>query len=329
VSVGAAREALLSKRVEDVEAEHLRELAPLALKLVEMYERMGGFSARHVARAVEIAREMVSDEECTVFLAFTANLVATGLRGVLAALVDGGLVDAIVTTGGTFDHDIARSFASYYQGEFELDDGMLRELEVHRLGNVLVPRENYGPIVEEFTHKMLEELVTRKRRWTPSELAREAGLRLKDESSVLAAAVRRGVPVFSPGIVDSAFGTAIFTFNEIGRSRGFEIQLDLVGDMSALANLVMDSERLGAIVLGGGISKHHVIWWAQLKGGLDYVVYITTASEYDGSLSGARTREAISWGKVKPSAKHVTVLADATIVFPVIAAALLGGGSDS
>jgi deoxyhypusine synthase len=324
--VGAARESLLSRRVEDVKAEQLRELAPLAARLVEMYERMGGFSARHVARAVEVAREMVGDESCTVFLAFTANLVATGLRGVLAALIDEGLVDAVVTTGGTFDHDIARSFASYYLGEFEIDDSMLREMDVHRLGNVLVPRESYGPIVEEFTHRMLEELVGRKSRWTPSELAREAGLRLKDETSILAAAARRGVPVFSPGIVDSAFGTAIFTFNEIGRSRGFEVQLDLLGDMAALANLVMDSERLGAIVLGGGISKHHVIWWAQFKGGLDYAVYITTAAEFDGSLSGARTREAISWGKLKPSAKHVTVPADATVVFPLIAAALLGGG---
>jgi deoxyhypusine synthase len=324
--VGAARESLLSRRVEDVKAVQLRELAPLAARLVEMYERMGGFSARHVARAVEVAREMVGDESCTVFLAFTANLVATGLRGVLAALIDEGLVDAVVTTGGTFDHDIARSFASYYLGEFEIDDSMLREMDVHRLGNVLVPRESYGPIVEEFTHRMLEELVGRKSRWTPSELAREAGLRLKDEASILAAAARRGVPVFSPGIVDSAFGTAIFTFNEIGRSRGFEVQLDLLGDMAALANLVMDSERLGAIVLGGGISKHHVIWWAQFKGGLDYAVYITTAAEFDGSLSGARTREAISWGKLKPSAKHVTVPADATVVFPLIAAALLGGG---
>ncbi len=326
MSVGAARESLLSRRVEDVKAVQLRELAPLATRLVEMYERMGGFSARHVARAVEVAREMVGDESCTVFLAFTANLVATGLRGVLAALIDEGLVDAVVTTGGTFDHDIARSFASYYLGEFEIDDSMLREMDVHRLGNVLVPRESYGPIVEEFTHRMLEELVGRKSRWTPSELAREAGLRLKDEASILAAAARRGVPVFSPGIVDSAFGTAIFTFNEIGRSRGFEVQLDLLGDMAALANLVMDSERLGAIVLGGGISKHHVIWWAQFKGGLDYAVYITTAAEFDGSLSGARTREAISWGKLKPSAKHVTVPADATVVFPLIAAALLGGG---
>jgi len=316
---------LLVEKVTDVSVDDLRGLSPLARKLCELYARMGGFSSRYVARAAEVAREMVSDERCTVFLAFTANLVATGLRGAIAALVREGLVDAIVTTGGTFDHDIARSMAPYYRGELELDDEMLQRLEIHRLGNILVPKESYGPVIEEFTHRMLEELVKVKDRWTPSELAREVGVRLKDANSILAAAAERGVPVFCPGLVDSAFGTALFTFREVGRSRGYSLELDVVGDMHRIAELVMESERLGAIVLGGGISKHHVIWWAQFKGGLDYAVYITTAVEFDGSLSGARTREAISWGKIKPTSKHVTVPADATLVFPLIAAALLGG----
>jgi len=72
------------------------------------------------------------------------------------------------------------------------------------------------------------------------------------------------------------------------------------------------------VVIGGGISKHHVIWWSQFKGGLDYVVYLTTATEWDGSLSGARPKEAISWGKVKPSAMSTFVVADATITIPIL-----------
>ncbi|MEM0024399.1 MAG: deoxyhypusine synthase [Thermofilaceae archaeon] len=318
------RGVLLKNAVVDIGREDLKSIAPLARKLVKLYDQMGGFSSQFVARAAEIMREMIQDEECTVFLAFTANLMATGLRGVLAALVREGFVDAIVTTGGTFDHDIARSLGSYYSGDFELDDHMLQELGIHRLGNVLVPRDKYGPVVEEFTHRMLEDLVRVKSRWTPSELAQEIGKRLGDANSVLAAAAERGVPVFSPGLVDSAFGTAFFTFRETGRSRGFSLELDVLGDLSRISDLVIESEKIGAIVLGGGISKHHVIWWAQFKGGLDYAVYITTATEFDGSLSGARTREAISWGKLKPEARHVTVPADATIVFPIIAAALLG-----
>lgn len=304
----------------------LVELAGCSSKLVKLYEKMGGFSSRYVSKAVSVIKEMVKDENCTVFLAFTANMVATGLRGAIAALVRSGFVDAVVTTGGAFDHDIARALGgAYYRGDFEMDDVMLSHFNIHRLGNVLVPRDSYGPIIEEFTHRLLEELVARRKsKWTPSELAREAGAKISDENSILAAAAAKDIPVFSPGIIDSAFGTAIYTFNEVGRSRGSSIELDVVGDMAKIADLVFDSERLGAIILGGGISKHHVIWWAQFKGGLDYAVYLTTATELDGSLSGARTREAISWGKLKPAAKHVTVPGDATLIFPIVAAAILG-----
>ncbi|RLG75510.1 MAG: deoxyhypusine synthase, partial [Thermoprotei archaeon] len=76
-------------------------------------------------------------------------------------------------------------------------------------------------------------------------------------------------------------------------------------------------------ILGGGISKHHTIWWNQFKGGLDYAVYVTTAVEWDGSLSGAKTREAISWGKIKTSARHVTVYGDVTVILPILASYLI------
>jgi len=69
-------------------------------------------------------------------------------------------------------------------------------------------------------------------------------------------------------------------------------------DETLLSDLVWNSKVSGALMIGGGVSKHHTIWWNQFKDGLDYTVFITTATEYDGSLSGARTREAISWGKI-------------------------------
>jgi deoxyhypusine synthase len=93
-------------------------------------------------------------------------------------------------------------------------------------------------------------------------------------------------------------------------------------DEQILSDLVWNAKRSGALIIGGGISKHHVIWWNQFKRGLDYAVYITTAQEYDGSLSGARTREAISWGKINEKARHVTIEGDATIYLPIIFSAL-------
>ena len=101
-----------------------------------------------------------------------------------------------------------------------------------------------------------------------------------------------------------------------------KIKIDVLKDEQLLSDLVWNAKRSGALIVGGGISKHHTIWWNQFKKGLDYAVYISTAVEYDGSLSGARPREAVSWGKINEKAKFTTIEADATIILPIIYAAL-------
>jgi len=313
------RKALLQTPLQDLTLDEVVERVGETLRVLE---KAGGFSVRYLSRAAEILLEALRSK-CWLLLSFPANIIATGLRGLLADLIRGGYVKAVVTTGGTFDHDIARSLGGlYYVGDFELDDVMLHEIGVHRLGNVLVPSESYGSLVESFTHRLLEELIQVKETWSPSELAVEAGKRLTDRHSVLKACAESGTPVFAPGIVDSAFGTAIFTYNESARvsSGKRKVRLDVVEDMERLASIVYEAECLAGLMLGGGISKHHVIWWAQFRGGLDYAVAITSAPEWDGSLSGARTREAISWGKVKPSARHVTVPGDVTVLLPILVA---------
>jgi len=101
------------------------------------------------------------------------------------------------------------------------------------------------------------------------------------------------------------------------------LSFDLLSDEQLLSDLVFGAKRAGAIMLGGGISKHHTIWWNQFRDGLDAALYITTAVEWDGSLSGARTREAVSWGKVKATARHTTVTGDVTVLFPLMVGAAL------
>ena len=129
----------------------------------------------------------------------------------------------------------------------------------------------------------------------------------------------QNVPVFVPGITDGAVGSQLWLFWQDHR----ELVLDLFADEQQLSDLVFEAKRAGAIMLGGGISKHHTIWWNQFRGGLDAALYLTTAVEWDGSLSGARTREAVSWGKVKPNASHVTVVGDVTALFPLMVGAAL------
>ncbi|MGC8582122.1 MAG: deoxyhypusine synthase [Thermoproteus sp.] len=286
-------------------------------EVIEIYRKIGGFQALHVAEAADILKEAVGSADLR-FFSFTANLVATGLREIIADAIRRGLFNVVVTTAGTLDHDIAKAEgARYMPASFDLDDVDLADRGYHRLGNLVLRRDEYGPYVERFVFKALDSL--EKDRVGTFELAEHFG-KLMPESSILGAAARAGVKVFVPGIVDGAVGTAILTYNDVQRVKrgGRRIVVDVLRDEEELRDLVASAKSLAALIVGGGISKHHVIWWAQFKGGLDYVVYITTATEYDGSLSGARPREAITWGKVKRNAKSVHIMADATLVLPIL-----------
>jgi deoxyhypusine synthase len=289
-------------------------------QLLKAMGEAGGFTAQKLADATDIVESMVKDKDCLKILSFPACIMATGTRGVIVDMVKNGLVDLIITTCGTLDHDLSRSYAQYYKGDFMLDDEMLREkYEISRLGNVLVPDECYGVVLEENLLPMFEEIFAERDSITTHELIDEVGARMDDEDSLLYQCHKKKVPIVVPGITDGSFGCQLWMFYQTHR----KLRIDLFGDEQMLSEITNGAKTLGAVIVGGGISKHHVIWWSQFRGGLDYCIYLTTAEEYDGSLSGARIREAISWGKVKSDAKKMTVEGDATISLPMIYAGVI------
>lgn len=304
---------LLKRKVEDMDLEKIDFSG-----LIKQMDSSGGFSAKNLATATSILENMVKDKNCIRFLSFPACIVSTGLRGAIAQMVEKGLVDIIITTCGTLDHDLARAYGGdYFHGSFELDDAKLHHEGINRLGNILIPNESYGIILEKKMQPVLEELVKQKNEWSGRELIHEFGKRLSDKNSILYQAAKRNIPVYVPGITDGAFGTNLVLF-----SQDHKFKLDILQDEKELLDIAFEKKKHGALMIGGGISKHHIIWHAQFSGGLDYAVYITTATQYDGSLSGARLTEAVSWGKVKEQARYATVDGDATIILPVILAAL-------
>ncbi len=296
--------------------------------LVESYRKCGGYVAKSIADAADILVEMLTDPEVTVFMSFTANLVATGLRGLISDFIRRGFVDVIITTAGAVDHDIARARGGrYLVHTFDVDDRELREQGYHRIGNIIVRTDHYGVPVEKTVFEALTELVTKrgKIRLKVRELLWHIGSKLADSCSILRAAYDAETPIYVPGFVDGALGTAILMFNEAQRARGeATVTIDVLEDERELMNIVYESRKLGGIIVGGGISKHHLIWWAQFKDGLDYAIYITTAVEWDGSLSGARPREAVSWRKIKPNARTAFVFSDATVVLPILLSYVAG-----
>ncbi len=295
--------------------------------LLEQYYESGGFTAKKLGTAAAILKKMKEDKTFN-FLSFPACIVSTGTRGVLHDLVKSGVFNAVITTCGTLDHDLARLWKNYYHGTFMADDAELHKKGINRLGNVFVPNESYGVVLEKKLQPIFEKIYKDykskgMKSISTMELIREVGRHLekekKKEDSIIYWAYKKNVPVFVPGITDGAFGFQLMMFIQDHK----DFVVNVFKDEDELADLIFSNKKTGALMIGGGISKHHVIWWNQFKDGLDYAVYVTTAPEWDGSLSGARVREAVSWGKVKENAKYATVEGDATIILPLLAAAIL------
>jgi deoxyhypusine synthase len=288
-------------------------------ELVDEFGNAGGFTAPKLKIASEIMREM-KENGTETFLSFPADIVSTGTRGALISLMKTGLINHVITTAGMVDHDLARCYRNYYHGDFMMDDKKLYKQKIYRLGNVIIPHENYGGILEQKLIPFLEREYEKKKKWTISDLLADLGREMRCDS-ILRTAYEGKIDIFIPGYTDGSFGSQIWSFWEIHR----DFVIDLLEDEHRLSEIMFSStkRKMGAIMIGGGISKHHVIWWNQFRGGLDYGVYITTAQEYDGSLSGAQLREAISWGKIKGKAKQVTIEGEATVILPILVASIL------
>lgn len=314
------RSQMLKNIVKDIDLNKIRSLKSLIIAM----EQSGGFVAKKVGVGFNIIKEMINDKNCTKFLSFPACIVATGCRGVIKELLKRKTFDVVITTCGALDHDLARLWRPYHHGLFGVDDSMLHSLEINRLGNIFIANENYGIILEEKLQEIFNEidfsnpLSTRELIWRIGELLEKEE---RKEESIIYWCYKNRISIYIPGITDGAFGFQLWMYSQ----RRKKIIVDVLKDEQELADIVFTAKRTGALMIGGGISKHHTIWWNQFKNGLDYAVYITTAVEWDGSLSGARTEEAISWGKINEKAKHITIEGDATVILPLLIGALFEG----
>jgi deoxyhypusine synthase len=288
-------------------------------KIFEQLSQSGGFESVNLSDGLSILSSMITDEKCLRFVSFVGAIVSTGLRGIIKDMIKNKWFDVAITTCGALDHDIARHFSHYKEGSFTMDDGELADQNIHRLGNVLVPMESYGPLIEEKMQMFLEEEYKKGiKEMSTASICKMIGKNL-GEDSFLYWAYKNDIDVVVPGIMDGAVGSQIWLFTQ----KHNDFKLNLAEDANLLSGLIFKAEKSGALMIGGGISKHHTLWWNQYREGLDYAFYITTAQEFDGSLSGALVREAISWGKVTQKARQATLHAEVTTILPFIYAALL------
>ena len=280
-----------------------------------------GMQASNFSEAVAITKAMMR-EKAMIFLSYTSNMVSSGVRESIRYLVEKKKVHALVTTAGGIEEDLIKCLKPFVLGSFKAEGRLLYEEGVNRAGNIFVPDDRYA-YFEKFVNPILETLYTEQKKTgkiiSAGELIDHLGAAINDKASILFWAHKNKIPVFCPAIMDGSLGDLLFFHKQ--RHRDF--QLDVTEDMQKIVNLALNADRTGVICLGGGVAKHFCLNAQIFREGADFAVYINSASEYDGSDSGASTDEAVSWGKIKASAPQGKVFGDATILFPLLLAGAL------
>jgi len=241
-------------------------------------------------------------------------MISSGLRETFRYLVQHRHVSAIVTTAGGIEEDFIKCLAPTYLGSFSTPGAALRAKGLNRIGNLVVPNNNYCafedwiiPILDTMLAEQEEEFEKTGERfmWTPSNIIHRLGKEINDERSVYYWAYKNDIPVFCPALTDGSLGDMIY-FHSF-KASPLHLGVDIAKDIRKINTIAVRAKRAGMIILGGGVVKHHIANACLMRNGAESAVYINTAQEFDGSDAGARPDEAVSWGKIKVDADSVKV----------------------
>ncbi len=290
------------------------------MKVSDLIKEMGNsdvLGAGRTYRAAELLSKMFKDPEMKIFFSIAGPLVPGGMRDIVVDLIKEGHIDVLITSGANLTHDLLESFGGNHYRDYGFDDEKLHESGMGRIGDIYTRSDDFEIFEKEIT-LILGEIANKKNVSSIQELIYEIGARIQDENSIIRNAHLKGVPIYAPGIIDSMLGLQLWMFTQTS-----EFILDAVADMNHLSDIVFQSQKVGAVILGGGLPKHYTLASNLLKGGVDAALQITLDRSEGGSLSGAPLEEAKSWAKARAGSNLVSVIGDATIIFPLILAGAL------
>ena len=287
------------------------------IDLINQFDDSGVLGAGRVARACNILAEMIQDEDMSVFMSLGGPLIPGGMRNIVTKMISEGHVDLIISSGANITHDLVEAFGGAHYRHEGKDDEELNEEGIGRIADINVGSDDFTMFEREII-KIFEEISSKKQVVSIQELLYEIGLLVEDENSFVATAARNNIPIFAPGLIDSMTGLQLWIF-----SQDHDFVVDAVADMHYLSDIVFESEKVGAVLLGGGLTKHYALASNVIKGGLDAAIQITMDRPEAGSLGGAPLEEAKSWAKAKCGSNLASVVGDVTVIFPLIYAAVL------
>jgi deoxyhypusine synthase len=284
------------------------------LELIEQMGKSGVLGAGRMYRATKLLAETLDDDDTAVFLSVAGPLVPGGLRKVIRDMIANEMIDVLITSGANITHDLLEAFGGRHHYGMTGDDETLCQQGMGRIGDLYTQSEDFEVFEKEIT-KIMSEIVKKDNNFTIRKFLTEIGSTLSDDESILKTAARKGVPIYAPGLIDSMLGLQLWMFTQDN-----ELHLDASGDMSELSDIVYGSKKVATVILGGGLPKHYALASNLLTGGVDAAIQVTMDRSETGSLGGAPLEEAKSWAKAKAGSNLVTVIGDATIIFPIMLA---------
>ncbi|MBN2407780.1 MAG: deoxyhypusine synthase [Elusimicrobia bacterium] len=313
-----------------------------------LIDNMDAYNGGRLRAACHLLRDKYSKDDVTVGLSIAGALTPAGLGpSTIIPLMNHGYVDWLSATGANMYHDLHFAFnLPMFRGSHNVDDADLRDKGVTRIYDILF---DYEDVLME-TDRRLRRILIRpefQKEMGTREFYHHLGKIVNDieqknglgEVSVIAAAYRNGIPVFTSSPGDSTIGMNVAGLELLAEAEGLESKFRLkinpsidVHDSTAIILNAKKYEngKTGVILIGGGSPKNFMLQTEPQiqevlmipEAGQDYDINITDARPDTGGLSGAPPSEAASWGKIDPEKLEETVTAyiDVTVAFPILSA---------
>jgi len=323
---------------------------PITMKssLASVIDNLDAYNGGRLRAACQLMRDKYSQKDVTIGLSIAGALTPAGLGpSTIIPLMNHGFVDWLVATGANMYHDLHFAFnMPMFRGSHNVDDADLRDKGVTRIYDILFDYQDVLMATDRILRKIMlrpefqKEMGTREYYHHLGKIINDYEKKNKiGEVSVLAAAYRNGIPVFTSSPGDSTIGMNVAGLELLAEAKGlkdyFKLKINPSIDVNDSTAIILNAKqyekgKTGVLLIGGGSPKNFLLQTEPQiqevlmipEAGQDYDINITDARPDTGGLSGAPPSEAVSWGKIDPTKLEETVTAyiDVTVAFPLLAA---------
>jgi deoxyhypusine synthase len=316
--------------------------------IANIIDNMDAYNGGRLRAACQLVRDKYSKEDVTVGLSIAGALTPAGLGpSTIIPLMNHGFVDWMVSTGANMYHDMHFALnMPLFRGSHMVDDADLRDKGVTRIYDILFDYQDVLMATDRILRKIMLQPEFQKEMGT-REYYHHLGKVLNEyekknnlgEVSVLAAAYRNGIPVFTSSPGDSTIGMNVAGLELLAEAVGlrdhFKLKINPTIDVNDSTAIILNAKKYekgktGVLLIGGGSPKNFLLQTEPQiqevlmipEAGQDYDINITDARPDTGGLSGAPPGEAVTWGKIDPTRLEETVTAyiDVTVAFPLLVA---------